>query len=423
MTKPRTHRPFNMTDRRQRFLLAQLHMDALVKKHNIKALKLALVNLPESLDNMYDEVLERIASQDTEDVDLAMRVLCWITHAFRPLSLQELQHALAVTAGDTELDEDALTDVDLLIDVCAGIVTIDQASNVIRLVHYTTQEYFTRVRKVRFPDAHFQIASTCIAYLSFDAFSEGPCSSDDTMDKRFDDHSLLPYAAVYWGDHTRESPEQRFAGSILGFLREEQRVFSLVQAAHVPDKRDRIYWYSIQFPKNVSAVHVAAASGLEATALLLLENGYNADSRDNYGQTPLSWAAVNGHEAVVRLLLDRADVDADSKDDYGQTPLSGAAQCGKEAVVRLLLYRADVDADSKDDDGETPLSRAAENGHEAVVRLLVDRADVDADSKDNSGQTPLSWAAANGHEAVVRLISDRVNGDASVCGRGDAGDQ
>jgi ankyrin repeat protein len=62
--------------------------------------------------------------------------------------------------------------------------------------------------------------------------------------------------------------------------------------------------------------------------------------------------------------------EADSKNEYGRTPLSSAARRGHEAVVRLLVERADVEADSKDDDGRTPLSRAAESGHEAVVKLL-----------------------------------------------------
>jgi ankyrin repeat protein len=72
---------------------------------------------------------------------------------------------------------------------------------------------------------------------------------------------------------------------------------------------------------------------------------------------------------VVRLLVARADVKADSKNCYNQTPLSWAAIGGHEAVVRLLIARADVKADSKDCYDQTPLSWAAANGHEAVVKL------------------------------------------------------
>jgi ankyrin repeat protein len=46
---------------------------------------------------------------------------------------------------------------------------------------------------------------------------------------------------------------------------------------------------------------------------------------------------VNGHEAVVTQLLARADVEVNPRDDYGgQTPLSYAAANGHEAVVGLL---------------------------------------------------------------------------------------
>jgi ankyrin repeat protein len=100
---------------------------------------------------------------------------------------------------------------------------------------------------------------------------------------------------------------------------------------------------------------------------LLAETGGNievsADTKDNDGRTPLSWAAAQGYEAVVKLLLAREDVEADAKDYIDQTPLWWAALGGHEAVVKLLLARDDVAANSKDSRDRIPLSVAVEAGY------------------------------------------------------------
>jgi len=63
---------------------------------------------------------------------------------------------------------------------------------------------------------------------------------------------------------------------------------------------------------------------------------------DIYARTPLSYAAMEGQEAVVKLLLAWDDIDANLKDRHGQTPLLYAADRGHEAVVKLLLARDDI---------------------------------------------------------------------------------
>jgi ankyrin repeat protein len=187
---------------------------------------------------------------------------------------------------------------------------------------------------------------------------------------------------------------------------------TLAEASKLFNSRsvDEFHFYS--YAKSYWQQHIFFALELEPVInnllLRLLKKGtMDTSVGDKYGQTPLSWAARHGHEAVVKLLLDTGKVEAHSKEDtHGQTPLSWAAENGHEAVVKLLLNTGKVEADSKDNYGQTPLSWAARNGHEAVVKLLLDTGKVEADSKDNYGQTPLSWAARNGHEAVVKLLLD-----------------
>ena len=141
----------------------------------------------------------------------------------------------------------------------------------------------------------------------------------------------------------------------------------------------------------------------------------NLNKPDNYGQTPLSRAAENGHDGAVKLLLEREDVSPNKPDDRGRTPLSLAAGNGHGGVVKLLLERDDVSPDRPDNGGQTPLSRAAENGHDGAVKLLLEREDITPDRPDTYGQTPLSQAAMNGRDGVVKLLLERedINPDKS----------
>lgn len=67
--------------------------------------------LPKEVNDIYDETLTRIDGQVESDRMLAQMVFCWIVHAYRPLSLEELQHALAVSSNMTDMDPgDALVD-------------------------------------------------------------------------------------------------------------------------------------------------------------------------------------------------------------------------------------------------------------------------------------------------------------------------
>src|SRR3984957_7148815 len=120
-------------DNLARFLLARLHMDSLVGKLNPRQVRAALDNLPEGMDGTYDEAMERVERQDDSRKQLAKRVLTWITYAVRPLSVKELQHALAVIPDTTELDPDDITDDEILVSICAGLVVIDEERNIIGL--------------------------------------------------------------------------------------------------------------------------------------------------------------------------------------------------------------------------------------------------------------------------------------------------
>ncbi|KAK4986180.1 hypothetical protein LTR50_005472 [Elasticomyces elasticus] len=203
------------------FLVAQLHIKSLERKHDRKAVRVALAGLPQEVDEIYDDALNRINNQNRDDAELAERILMWVTFATRPLKVKEVQHAIAVMnlePGETHIDEDGLPEEDVLLTVCAGIVVIGKETSVVQLVHYTTQEYFERVRFDRFPTAQASIAKACLAYLSLDNTKMSPCSDRSAMECLLQENPLMDYAAVNWGSHARGPPERTLLANIMDLL-------------------------------------------------------------------------------------------------------------------------------------------------------------------------------------------------------------
>lgn len=405
----------------------------------LKKLSKGSTTVNDAYSKAYDEATKRIDGQLDGHRLLARRAISWITYAQRPLTTTELCHALAIELGAKTLHTDDVYDIEDAISVCAGLVTVDKESDIVRLVHYTTQKYFEHILPEWNPDALEEIAVACLTYLSFDMFRAGSCRhmaakpsplgklkweelwkhsralelksaliDYGAVKRRLAQNPFFDYSAHHWSEHIRPV-ENATSCSALAFLRNQALIDSATQAA---------WRNSPILPKAISGLHVTARYGLlYLLRRLLIEDGdtnIGVNSKDDDGRTPLSLAAKEGHEEVVRLLLKREDVNADPKDDCGRSPLSWAAQNGHESVVRLLVEQNDIDFNLKDEDGRTPLSLAAEEGHEGVVRLLLQLKDIKVDSRDTRGLTPLFRAVKEGHEAAVRLLLERNEVDVNL---------
>ncbi|KAJ7581712.1 hypothetical protein C8J56DRAFT_793374 [Mycena floridula] len=110
------------------FLQAHLHLDALASQLNRKGLRTALASLPHGIMDSYDDAMSRIKAQGEAEYELARQIFYWLAYAQRPLSTKELQHAVAVSHEMTEMDFDAIVDIDVLTGVCAGLIVIQEES-------------------------------------------------------------------------------------------------------------------------------------------------------------------------------------------------------------------------------------------------------------------------------------------------------
>ena len=345
--------------------------------------------------------MERIQGQLPDEQELAKQVLSWITGAKRPLATSELEHAVAIEFEGSQLDKENICKVENMISVCAGLVTVDKESNIIRLVHYTTQEYFERTQNLWFPHMPSEITRACLTYLSFNEFESGICQNDEDFEQRLQLHKLYDYAAHNWGHHARDTLTS--CQSIIEFLQKQAQVEASSQALMAVKRWPEQKEYSQAVPKQMTGLHLAAYFGVEGVIQDLL-NSNSPDAKDSYDQTPLSLAAKHGRETVVQLLLATGQVNVNSEDKDGWTPLLYAAANGHETVVQMLLVTGQVNINLKDKDGWTPLSYAAANGHKTVVRLLLMTGKVNVNLKDKDGWTPLLYAAKSGHYNIVFLL-------------------
>ena len=66
-------------------------------------------------------------------------------------------------------------------------------------------------------------------------------------------------------------------------------------------------------------------------------------------------SAQQGHDAVVKLLVEHKSINVNLADEYGKTPLIQSAQNGHTRVVHLLLQHPDIDVNLQREGGATPL--------------------------------------------------------------------
>ena len=166
---------------------------------------------------------------------------------------------------------------------------------------------------------------------------------------------------------------------------------------------------------GATALHEAVDSGSQEVAALLVERGADPNVQDGRGNTPLMLAARCGHgnadvsASVVRTLMESdTAVGLEVTNNDGQTALTWAVVNGHIKLVRLLMQQGS-DPMTIDNDGRGILAVTAGTGQENLMKAMLESV-LTANSpeeitksnqkaarmfslQDNSGNTPLIAAA------------------------------
>ena len=137
---------------------------------------------------------------------------------------------------------------------------------------------------------------------------------------------------------------------------------------------------------------IYSACALNDTARLqelIDEDAVVVDATDDYGMTPLHWAARAGSLECAGMLLGRGGL-VNALNKAHRTPLQLAAEADQADMIRLLA-RHGADLNTQDRKGRTPLHRATYEGCvEAAETLLAVGADPTVLNK--SGKTAFEIA-------------------------------
>ncbi|KAL2817725.1 hypothetical protein BDW59DRAFT_152404 [Aspergillus cavernicola] len=424
------------------------------KSGRVFAVQKRMETIPTELSALFKEILWK-EEDNLEDLQLCIQ---WVLFAGRPLSPEEYYFAGVSGLSPDDLrewDPEEVTTEDMIKFVLSssrGLAEVtDTWPPTVQFIHESVREFFLgdglqevwpNLTSVDFePSSHNQLQQYC--HTNITHYLASTISSEES--ERVDHITSFPfikYATCYVLYHSDAAAvacqQDKFlkdfslrdwiklinifeafnsytpTASLL-YILAERNLARLILTVLSSDPRVEILGERYRYP-----FFAALARGHEDAAKSLLQHGktsllddiapylqYEPNLVPPEGQTPLLWAAEQGHAPLVKLMVEKP-VSLNARDQQARTPLLWAAQNRSEDMARVLVERG-ADIDAQDDHGWTPLLWASQNGHEAVVKLLVDKgADVDAKvSSGLSGWTPLLWAAENGHEAVINLLLEK----------------
>ncbi|KAI9671870.1 MAG: hypothetical protein M1831_003398 [Alyxoria varia] len=354
------------------FLLAKLHLDSLYDKTNPRRVEDALKHLAkgkEALNPSYQSAKERIENKSKGFRDLAKRKF---------------------------FDERNIDETEEILSCCAGPAVIESATNTVRLVQYTAQEYFEGVRDSWLPRGRSMITGAYLTFLSYDVSAPCGCKNNQVFGTvhRSPGCSFGTLAARQWGFHAHMTPIEDWEGLAINFLMDDGKVaiaFELLKEARL-----LVPFYSVC---GVNGLHLVAFLGLLKLIAALLGQGIVPDRKDRCSHTPLGWAAYRRHEAVVKVLLECDQVNPNNQDLDGNTPLHHAIDFQHVDVASVLLECDRVNPNIQNIYDSTPLHNAMKLRHGIAASVLLDRARVNPNIQDGEGNTIL-------HRAVLFLNQD-----------------
>ena len=250
-----------------------------------KGIQQIVSNLPTTLEAAYEAILEK-----SSDKRRARKLLCIVIAAVRPLTLNEMNIALAIedhhiSAEDLDL-EDKIRFEGTVRHLCGLFISVIDEK--VYLIHQTAKEFLLAKTEmcsgawkysIEPAASELIVARACVTYLLFVEFSydlgiemKSGTEKESKIKHHTDKHHYLGYAASHWAMHYQKAQAKAEHGMLQ----------SILKICNTQSQRFQnwfcIYWtladgcYGLT-PRFISSIMVASYFGHEAVAKLLLEIG------------------------------------------------------------------------------------------------------------------------------------------------------
>ncbi|KAK6537325.1 hypothetical protein TWF694_011515 [Orbilia ellipsospora] len=427
----------------------------------VKWLERMVEKLPREIYGMYDSIMTNIRNkygkshhhigavctsdedeEDEESSNLAVygKLVLWVARSARPLTVRELQFALALDIKDTCLD-DMKKRINCDIERVIGripfleIIPADQfaeseedaeengplaqgvwrprrastPSSTVRFIHQSAKEYILKSAdtsyEVTSDESRFVypklddacIGNLCVNFLSFKDFDSGPIREfkepvrfQEGFRKFMEEYGFLEYSSSYWEHHLNlalnlsEATKAHVADWICNRKNNMRVLFQVTNFCMEGEWTD--------FIDGEFGLLCAAGGGIEWLTDYLILKGHDINERDEWGRTPFMLATYRGYTATAKKLVDAgADTDMTFLIEYpgSEDDIFGMI-CGAPAsvVVKAMEQASAKDIETKDGYERTPVFYACARGDAELLAAVLER-DPDLDVKDSYGRLPI----------------------------------
>ncbi|KAK4220458.1 ankyrin repeat-containing domain protein, partial [Podospora fimiseda] len=442
------------------FLYSKLTMDQIEAiLPTTDRLDIALLEsfLPIGLEQTYTSLLLKYREGSGITADAQMLVLEAVTHASRPLRLNEVASLINTIYPDVT----APYGFEALVSTCCGPLIEILEDETLQVIHHSFTEFLGNNSTFNTQKAHKRMAIGCLRYLqsvwpvckpqkppTFTGDND-PIELLKHADKGFVEyqnsrllHPFLAYAMNNWAYHASQHDVQDpdLFQAVLEFAHTENPALNKwVDLIMVP--LSSCYWVpyiaekGCQTRTRTTALHIAAYAGLSHLCEHLVQSDPTSISApDKLFRNPLHWAAENGHSNVAAVLLQHK-THPDCSDIQQIKPIHLAAWRGHASIVKILCI-AGVTPNSRTAGNNGPESSSLisqrwkgaygwsgretrvkpydgtiEGGGCAIYYAMLENSDVSADAT-YLGATALYYAVRRGN---VRCVSALINQGADVC--------